>query len=96
MPPKDPAPPICRRFRMRLNILWHSEQPGEEPRVFCRSVHVCESSGTLSPVEMAGGMCAVMGPSAQQGFELKMSHLVVLCRLRWPSSQLRSLELCCT
>ena len=21
MPPKDPAPPICRRFRMRLNIL---------------------------------------------------------------------------
>ena len=81
---------------MRPNILWPPERPREQPRVFCRSVHVCESSGTLSPVEMAGSMCAVVGPSAQHGFELKKSHLVVLRRLRWPSSQLRSLDKCST
>ena len=35
---------------MHLNILCPSERPQEQPRVFCRSVHVSESSGTLSPV----------------------------------------------
>ena len=96
MPPKDPAPPIRLRSRMRLNILWPSEEPREQPRVFRPSVHMCEPNGSLLPVKMAGGMCAMMGPIAQRGFELNESHLVVLRRLRWPSSQLRSLELCCT
>ena len=96
MSPKDPAPPIRLRSRMRLNILWLSEEPREQLRVSCRTVHMCEPNRLLLPVQMAGGMCAVMGPSAQRGFELKMSHLVVLCRLRWPSSQLRSLDLRCT
>ena len=96
MSPKDPAPPIRLRSRMRLNILWLSERPREQPRVSCRSVHMCESSGTLLPVQLAGGMCAVLGASAQYGFELKMSHLVVLCRLRWPSSQRHVVEMRCT
>ena len=96
MPPKDPAPPDSLRLPVSMIILWPSEQPREQPSVSCRSVHMCEPNGSLLPVQMAGGMCAVMGPSAWQGFELKMSHLVVLCRLRWPSSQLRSLDLRCT
>ena len=96
MPPKDPAPPIRPRFRMRPNILWPPERPREQPSVLCRSVHMCESNGSLMPVQMAGSMCAVVGPSAQHGFELKKSHLVGLRRLRWPSSQLRLLETCCT
>ena len=93
---KDPAPPISLRLPVRMNFLWPSEQPREQPSVYCRSVHMCEPNGSLLPVKMAGGMCAMMGPIAQRGFELNESHLVVLRRLRWPSSQLRSLELCCT
>ena len=96
MTPKDPAPPIRPRFRMRPNILWPPERPREQPRVYCSSVHMCESNGSLMPVHMAGSMCAVVGPSAQHGFELKKSHLVGLRRLRWPSSQLCLLETCCT
>ena len=96
MSPKDPAPPIRLRSRMRLNILWPSERPREQPCVFCPSVHMCEPNDALLPVQSAGGMCAVMGPSAQRGFEFEMSHLLVLCRLPWPSSQLRSLEKCST
>ena len=96
MPPKDPAPPVSLRLPVRLNILWPSEQPREQPSVFCWSVHMCESNGSLLRVQMAGSMCAVVGPSARHGFELKKSHLVRLRRLHWPSSQLRVLETCCT
>ena len=52
----------------------------------CGSVHMREPNGSLLPMQMAGGMCAVMGPSAQNGFELKNTHLVVLRRL--PLAQL--------
>ena len=96
MSPKDPAPPIRPRFRMRLNILWPSERLREQPRVLCRSVHMCESNGSLLPVQMAGSTCAVVGPSAQHEFELKYSHLVVLRRLRWPCWQRRVLDTRCT
>ena len=96
MPPKDPAPRICRRFQVRLNILWPSELPRKQPRVSCPSVRMCEPNGSLLPVQMAGGMCAVMGPSAQSRFELKNTHLVWLCRLRWPCSLPRVLEKCST
>ena len=71
MSPKDPAPPIHPRVRMRMNILWPLEGPREQPRVLCRSVHMCESNGSLLPVQMAGSTCAVVGPSAQHEFELK-------------------------
>ena len=81
MLPKDPAPPICRRFHMRPNILWPSERPREQPHVSCPSVHMCEPNESLLPVQMTGSMCAVMGPSAQSGFGLKNTHLVWLCRL---------------
>ena len=47
MPHKDPAPPIRLRSRMRLNILWPSERPQEQPRVSCRSVHMREPNGSL-------------------------------------------------
>ena len=96
MLPKDPAPPICRRSRMRLNILWPTEGPREQPREFCRSVHMCEPNGSLLPVQMAGGMCAVMGPSAQSRFELKNTHLVWLRQPRWPCSLRRVLDTRCT
>ena len=96
MPHKDPAPPIRLRSRMRLNILWPSERPQEQPRVSCRSVHMHEPNGSPLPVQMAGGMGAVMGPSAQSGFELKNTHLVWLRRLRWPCSQRHSLDTRCT
>ena len=66
MLPKDPAPPICRRFHMRPNILWPSERPREQPRVSCPSVHMCEPNESLLPVQMTGSMCAVMGPSGQR------------------------------
>ena len=70
MPPKDTAPPIRLRSRMRLTILWPSERPQEQPHVFCRSVHKCESSGTLSQMEMTGGiLCVVVGPSELSGFD---------------------------
>ena len=96
MPPKDPAPPICRRFHMRPNILWPSERPREQPRVSCPSVHMCEPNESLLPVQMTGSMCAVMGPSAQSGFGLKNTHLVWLRRLRWPCSLRRVLDTRCT
>ena len=92
MSPEDPAPPIRPRFHMRPNILWPPERSREQPRVSCRSVHVCESNEWLLPAQMAGRTCAVVGSSAQHGFESKPSHLVGLRRLRWPSSQLRALE----
>ena len=82
--PKDPAPPVHPRFHVRVNILWPSEGPRELPREFCPYVHKCESSGTLSLVEMAGGMCAVVGSSAVGGCDLKQSHLWWLCVIRWP------------
>ena len=56
---------------------------------------MCESSGTLSPVEMAGGMCAVMGPTAVGGFELKQSHLWWLRHLLAQSMRRRVMEMCC-
>ena len=93
---KDPAPPDSLRLPLRMNILWPSEGPREQLRVSCRTVHMCEPNRSLLPVQMAGGMCAVMGPSGKSGFEVKNTHLVWLRRLRWPSSQLRSLETCCT
>ena len=96
MPPKDPAPPVSLRLPVRLNILWPSERPREQPSVFCWSVHMCESNGSLLSVQMAGSMCAVVGPSAQPGLESKKTHLVVLRRLRWPSSQRHVLETCYT
>ena len=96
MPHKDPAPPIVRGPACEVNILWHSEEPREQPRVSCPSVHMCEPNESLLPVQMTGSMCAVMGPSAQSGFELKNTHLVWLRRLRWPCSLRRVLETCCT
>ena len=87
MSPKDPAPHIRARLPVRLNILWSVEEPRAQPRVLCRSVHMCEPNGSLLPMQMAGGMCAVIGTaSAQNGFELKNTHLVVLRRL--PLAQL--------
>ena len=91
MPPKDPAPPICRRFHMRPNILWPSKRPREQPCVSCPSVHMCEPNGSLLPVQMAGAICAVMGPGARRArvgspFGLKITHLVWLRQLRWPCS----------
>ena len=96
MSPKDPAPPIHPRVRMRMNILWPLEGTREQPRVSCRSVHMCESNEWLLPAQMAGRTCEVVGSSAQHGFESKQTHLVGLRRLRWPSSQRRVLETCCT
>ena len=67
---KDPAPPVHPWLHECLNILWPSEGPRELPRVFCRSVHKCESSGTLSQMEMTGGiLCVVVGPSELSGFD---------------------------
>ena len=93
---EETAPPVHPRVRMRMNILWPLEGPREQPRVSCRSVHMCESNEWLLPAQMAGRTCAVVGSSAQHGFESKQSHLVGLRRLRWPSSQRRVLETCCT
>ena len=61
---KDLAPLVHPRLHECLNILWPSEGPRELPRVFCPSVHMCESSGTLSLVEMAGGMSCGGGDRA--------------------------------
>ena len=93
---EETAPPIHPRVRMRMNILWPLEGPREQPRVSCRSVHMCESNEWLLPAQMAGRTCAVVGSSAQHGFESKQTHLVGLRRLRWPSSQRHVLEMCCT
>ena len=54
--PKDPAPPVHPRFQVYVNFLWPSEGPRVQPREFCRSVHMCESSGTLlAPVGTGTG-----------------------------------------
>ena len=55
---------------------------------------MCESSGTLLPVQMAGGMCVVVGLSEMGGFELKKSHLVKVRRLLAQSTQQRVTEEC--
>ena len=96
MPPKDPAPPIVRTPACALNILWPAEGPRALPHAFRWSVHMCESSGTLSPMEMAGAMCVVVGPSAMGGFELKQSHLWRLRRPLAQSMQRRVMETRCT
>ena len=92
--PKDPAPPVHPRFQVYVNFLWPSEGPRVQPREFCRSVHMCESSGTLLPVQMAGGMCVVVGLSEMGGIELKKSHLVKVRRLLAQSTQQRVTEEC--
>ena len=94
--PKDPAPPVHPRFQVYVNFLWPSEGPRVQPREFCRSVHMCESSGTLLSVQMAGGMCVVVGPSAVGGSELKQSHLWWLHHLLAQSTQRRVMETHCT
>ena len=57
---------------------------------------MCESSGTLLPVQMSGGMCVVVGLSEMGGFELKKSHLVKVRRLLAQSTQRRMMETRCT
>ena len=94
--PKDPAPRVHPRFQTRVNFLWPAEGPRELPRALCWSVHMCESSGTLSPMEIAGGMCVVVGPSAVGGLELKQSYLWRLRHLLAQSTQRRVMETHCT
>ena len=65
--PKDPAPPVHPRFQVYVNFLWPSEGPRVQPREFCRSVHMCEL-----PVQMAGGMCVVVGLSEMGGFDFEL------------------------
>ena len=58
--PEDPAPAVHPRFQVRMNFLWPAERPPVLPRELCRPVRMCESSGTLSLVQMAGGTCVVV------------------------------------
>ena len=57
---------------------------------------MCETNGSLLPVQMAGGMCVVVGPSELGGFELKKSHLEKLRRPLAQSTQRRVMETRCT
>ena len=66
---KEGVPTFRPRLPARTNILCLSRAPRSTLIDPVRSVHMCESSGRVRPVQMAGEVCVVIGPNGLGGFE---------------------------
>ena len=59
MAPEHAVPTFRPRLRARMHILSLSRAPRGSLIQSVRSVHMCESSGTVTHVQMADGMCVM-------------------------------------